>query len=408
MEAHDQEDKKLKIGKDFLCRKGVGTPMKILIVRTYPDIIDIDSYNVQEIGLAKALTERGNLCDIVLYHGNQEDKIQVYEFEKKGKNLSFKIYWLRGFSLFKNGFMPSVKKIIPDYDVVQVHEYDQIMSWQLYTRPVAPTVLYHGPYYHPYARGYNLKCRVFDRLFLGRRKYRQTVAITKSRLAADFLREKGFEKVIPAGVGINTDNFQCAEKSLDIKKRENRHFRILYVGKIEERRNVYFLVEVFRRLRRKHPELLLTIVGDGEKEYREKFLESIREELEEGSIVCRKKVLQSELPEIYRAADLFLFTSNYEIFGMVLLEAMYFGLPVLSTVNGGASMLIQDGINGFVLKEFDVVQWEAKMNMLIQDRKMYEGMRTKARQTITQGYTWECLAGKFEAAYQRAIEEFVR
>ena len=54
--------------------------MKILIVRTFPDVLKIDSYNVQEIGLARALTMRGHQCDIVLYNGENEDRTQRYTF----------------------------------------------------------------------------------------------------------------------------------------------------------------------------------------------------------------------------------------------------------------------------------------------------------------------------------------
>ena len=48
--------------------------MKILIVRTFPDILNLNSYNVQEVGLAKALTLKGHQCDIVLYNGKHADR----------------------------------------------------------------------------------------------------------------------------------------------------------------------------------------------------------------------------------------------------------------------------------------------------------------------------------------------
>lgn len=56
--------------------------MKILIVRMWPDELDIKNYNCQEIGLAKALVEKGNVCDIVLYTSKKES----YEEEIKLKD----------------------------------------------------------------------------------------------------------------------------------------------------------------------------------------------------------------------------------------------------------------------------------------------------------------------------------
>ena len=376
--------------------------MKILIVRTFPDKLDLHSYNVQEIGLAQALVARGNQCDIVLYNGREADRRESYTFRKNGKEYSFTIYWMKGFSCFKNGFMPSVREILPEYDVIQVHEYDQIMSWQLYTRQLRPTVIYHGPYYHPYARGYNLKCRVFDTLFLPRRKHNNVRVLTKSGMAAEFIRKKGFEKIVPVGVGINTDNFSPEGCGKSVRP------QLLYVGKIEERRNVYFLIEVFRKLRQNTPELQLVLVGNGEREYKEAFLNEIKKELANGDIIYKEKVQQKELPEIYGKAEVFLFTSNYEIFGMVLLEAMYFGLPVVSSMNGGASMLIEDGKNGYVIETFDLETWTQKLEDILGDRDKRARMGESAREKILRNFTWERIAEKFEAVYRQAVEEFER
>ena len=98
--------------------------------------------------------------------------------------------------------MPSVFRLISQYDVIQVHEYDQILSWMLYTRMKKPTVIYHGPYYHEYAKGYNLKCRVFDTLFLRNRRPERAVCLTKSEPAAASLREKGFYHGTSGGEGV--------------------------------------------------------------------------------------------------------------------------------------------------------------------------------------------------------------
>lgn len=382
--------------------------MKILIIRAFPDKLDLNSYNVQEIGLARALAVKGHQCDVVLYNGKEKDRKEVYTFAQNDCKYRFLIYWLKGYSVLKNGFMPSVKKLIAQYDVIQVHEYDQILSWKLYSEPQKPTVIYHGPYYHPYTKGYNFKCRVFDLLFLRRGSYNSIVALTKSRLAADFLEKKGFSHVTPVGVGINSDNFHLATKEnhrILSTKKKNR-LQLLYVGKIEDRRNVYFMVDAFRKVRQLHPDIQLNIIGDGEKEYREAFFKSIEKEVQEETILYRQKATQAELTDIYQEADIFLFTSNYEIFGMVLLEAMYFGLPVVSTLNGGSSTLIQDGVNGYVLEGFDVEQWTEKLDMLLKDRDKRLAMGQRARKTIQTGFTWECLTGKFENAYQQAIELF--
>lgn len=376
--------------------------MKILIVRTFPDILNLKSYNVQEVGLAKALVKKGHVCDIVLYNGKQEDRQEEYRFIVDGKEYGFVIHWLKGYNFFKNGLMPSLRKLILNYDVVQVHEYDQIASWQLYTRQPKPTVIYHGPYYDPFAKGYNLKCKVFDLLFLPWRKYQDVVAISKSTLATDFLREKGFRNVITAGVGINPDNFGVGhlQESNFVQEGES----LLYVGKLEERRNVYFLVEVFRKLRQCRPELRLVLIGNGEEAYREAFLQFIGKELEEGSIVYYPKAEQAELAQFYRETSFFVLASNYEIFGMVLLEAMYFGAPVVSSRNGGSCTLMENGVNGFVIEEFDSDKWAHCIHQALYNKERLRKMKENAAITIRKHFTWDALAECFITAYEQALK----
>ncbi len=423
--------------------------MKILIVRTFPDILDVDRYNVQEIGLAKALTLRGHTCGIALYNGRNPDREECCTFEQDGREYTFRIYRCKGYSFFRNGFMPAVRRILPQYDVAQVHEYDQLMSWELYTRQQIPTVIYHGPYYNPYAKGYNLKCRVFDTLFLPRRQHEKVRVLAKSEMAAEFLRSKGFSCVRTVGVGLNTDNLQqgsvdapektagelchvdapgktagepgrvnAPEKTTgepdganasgkpaeqpDVADGREGVRELLYVGKIEERRNVYFLLEVFRKLRSRKEKVHLTIIGSGEAAYVQRFLEELRPELEAGTVTYVPKAAQRELAAFYHAADLFLFPTQYDIFGMVLLEAMYCGLPAVSSRNGGSATLIENGTSGVIVPEFDACAWAEEITKLLADRNALRAMGAAAAGTIEEHFTWDRIAEAFEEEYRKA------
>ena len=380
--------------------------MKILIVRTYPDILDLHSYNVQEIGLAKELTARGNQCYIVLYGGKQKDHEERLIFERQGKEYAITIYWLKGCSFLKNGIMPSVNRLISDYDVIQVNEYDQLQSYLIYKKKKRPVVIYHGPYYHLYTRRYNFKCKVFDSLFLHGRFYKSVPVLTKSILATEFLAKKGFRNVRTVGVGLDEGNFEKTElpENPVIDMWPEGAFRILYVGKIEDRRNVYFLIEVFRRLHQKNPDTQLAIIGTGEERYVKNFLASIETEIETGIVKYLPRATQSQLADVYKNTDLFLFTSNYEIFGMVLLEAMYFGVPVISTENGGAVTLIKQGENGYVLDGFDIMQWVEKIQSLMDNKEKWMEMGDMAEKTVKEKYLWDKLADQFLSAYQEALE----
>ena len=382
--------------------------MRILIVRTFPDIMNIESYNVQEIGLAKALIQVGHVCDIILYNGKNKDVTREYSFSKNGKTYTYKIYWLHGYNIVKNGYMPSASKIIEQYDVIQVDEYDLIYSWILYTKPIRPTVIYHGLYYSEYTKGYNLKCKVFDQLFLRWRKHDNVVALTKSAMASDFLQKKGFRYVHTVGVGLDDSHFENDTSSVSnpLVPQVTDKFRLLYIGKIEERRNSLFLLDVFQELLRKNNQVELIVVGSGDEKYVRQFEYKAAEMIKSGNMIYIKKATQKQLAQIYSSSHLFLFPSNYEIFGMVLLEAMYFGLPVISSMNGGSSVLIRNEENGRIVEDFKVDSWVNAIENLMQNKEKYSLVKNNASSTVKQGFLWECLADKFLAAYGEATRLF--
>ena len=86
--------------------------MKILIVRTFPNFLDSTKYNVQEIGLAKALTRIGHEVGIVLYNGRNKDRISEIPIECKSEIKQIKIYYLHGYNFLKNGIFPTLKKVM--------------------------------------------------------------------------------------------------------------------------------------------------------------------------------------------------------------------------------------------------------------------------------------------------------
>ena len=107
---------------------------------------------------------------------------------------------------------------------------------------------------------------------------------------------------------------------------------------------------------------------------------------------------KDKLLEYYRNSDVFLLPTRYEIFGMVLLEAMYFGLPVITTRNGGSCTLINSE-NGIVIDNFDVNTWAEKIEKLLSNSEECKKIGENAHKTIAEEYTWDALADRFLQAY---------
>ena len=99
------------------------------------------------------------------------------------------------------------------------------------------------------------------------------------------------------------------------------------------------------------------IVGDGDIEYKGRFLPKIRKWIDAGRIIYASKASQEERSVIYGMADCMLFPTIYDIYGMVLAEAIYFGLPVITSNNGGAGMLYEDGKDAIVLDDMTLDAW---------------------------------------------------
>ena len=107
--------------------------------------------------------------------------------------------------------------------------------------------------------------------------------------------------------------------------------------------------------------------------------------------------------ELYDRASLFVLPTRYEIFGMVLLEAMYFGLPVLTSLNGGSDLLVQDGVNGFVQRGFDAKAYARVIAELAADPQRQEIVGKAAHETVERDFLWDRIAARMLAEYRKAL-----
>jgi len=372
--------------------------MKILIIRGFPDVLNTNTYNVQEIGLAGALIRKGHTCDIAFYNGREKSRT-----EHRADGIT--IYWLRASNILKNGLLWGLRPILEQYDVLQVHEYDQLQSWLLYTfYGKKPVVLYHGPYFDSFNRGYNLKCRVFDHVLLpfSARARREMLCMTKSPMAKSFLEEKGFRNVRSVGVGLSVEKFATGSTADSVHNGTEHGLHLLYVGKLEERRNTPFLLQLVEALLARNPDIVIRVIGSGEASYVGQLMPKIRQLEQTGRFLYQPKASQQELADVYRQTDILLFPSNYDIFGMVLLEAMYFGLACISTTNGGSSCLIRDGENGRIVDELTLEAWVNAAEGIASDPDALARMKRNARHTIEQGFLWDRLADRFIDVYHQA------
>lgn len=375
--------------------------MKILIIRMFPNKPKISNYNMQEIGLAKSLIKAGHECDIVYYNGNDESK-EEYIITN---DIKIKIFWIKGRDFIGNAlYERKIDNIIRNYDIVQTSEYYQIQNIKLYKILKNKLVIYHGPYYNKIDIKLRIKMFLFDTYVnIFNRKYKNIKIITKSKLAELFLKGKEYKNVTTIGVGLDNDKIEKTEIISNLEEIEKiKTFKgngklIGYIGQLEKRRNIDFIINTFNKVNKENKNAKLLIIGKGKQEYEKMCIDLIKKNNLEDKIIIIKQINQDSIKEIYKLMDIFLLATSYEIYGMVLLEAMFYGVPVITTYNGGSSTIIENNKNGYIL-DLDEKMWTNKILGILTEKEKIDS--NDISNQIKNNYTWDCLVKKFIDAYQ--------
>jgi len=167
---------------------------------------------------------------------------------------------------------------------------------------------------------------------------------------------------------------------------------ILFVGLMREEKGVDVLIEAARLLRDRGLRFRLEFVGEFmSDDYRRKVLRQIQDQQLSDCVYCFGRKVADEKWGHFRRADIFCFPSYYpaESFGNVLVEAMMFELPVVSTHWRGIPDIVEDGVTGFLTPVKDAVEVSHRLARLLQDEQLRTSMGRKGRQRFLELFTVE-------------------
>lgn len=143
---------------------------------------------------------------------------------------------------------------------------------------------------------------------------------------------------------------------------------VLFVGRLTKQKNAQLLLRAVPTILQHFPATLFLIVGDGPERTR---LQSLVNKLQiVDNVIFEGKVPNELLPAYYSLCDIFTFPSNYEGWGMVAIEAMLCGKPVVMTDVGCAGEAVIDGKNGFVVPVSDVNALAQKIIYLLENAEL--------------------------------------
>jgi glycosyltransferase involved in cell wall biosynthesis len=169
---------------------------------------------------------------------------------------------------------------------------------------------------------------------------------------------------------------------------------VLYAGRLTKEKGVDLLADAFLAARRRDPRLHLVLAGGGPEE------EALRERLGEAATFLGW-LSGDELPRAYASADLFMFASQTDTFGQVVLEAQASGLPVIAVDEGGPASLITHGETG-ILATADVEALADAVISLASQPLRAERLRRAALSAV-RGRTWEAALERLAAGYRLAL-----
>jgi len=188
----------------------------------------------------------------------------------------------------------------------------------------------------------------------------------------------GDYRIIPNGVDRN--RFKAFGK-------EKNPFEILFVGRIEPRKGLQFLVDALVEIKRELPRAQITVVGGGYKGMKLDIPSEVKD-----SIRFLGFVAPSDLPKIFSRASVFVSPAvSGESFGIVLLEAMATETPVIASSIPGYRCVIEDEKNGLLVTPANSKEIADKVITLMKDKNLCEnlvkgGLRTAAK------YSWSSIA----------------
>ena len=170
---------------------------------------------------------------------------------------------------------------------------------------------------------------------------------------------------------------------------------VLYCGRLSKEKGVELLADAFLAARARDPRLHLVLAGGGPEE------SAVRERL--GTHASFLGWLQGEdLARAYASADVFLFASQTDTYGQVIVEAQASGLPVVAVAEGGPASLIEHEETG-LLAPADSHALAAQLLRVTSDALLRERIRRAARAAVS-GRSWEAALGQLASSYRSVLQ----
>lgn len=305
-----------------------------------------------------------------------------------------------------------VALILRDADIIHAHAYPYFTSdmsaivCRLRKKPFVLTI--HG-FYQPlrFVTAFLLN-NIYDKSIGKLTLKTATRVIAPSRFMARECIKKGVDprKVSVIPNGIDLEEFQAMPNPLKFKERYGLEQSrvILAIGRLSKTKGFQHLIQATPQIIRTIPKARIVIAGP-DIGYGHELRKLARELKVEKHVIFTGALTRYALKEALSAADIFTCPSIYEPFGIVVLEAMAAGKPIVASRTGGIVDMIRDGETGLLFEIRDANQLAKAIIRLIKHEKLAETLSNSSKRNV-KNYSWRVVAEKTKSTYETILNEF--
>ena len=180
--------------------------------------------------------------------------------------------------------------------------------------------------------------------------------------------------------------------------------KLLYVGTIEKRKGIHLLLEALKEVREEYE---LNLIGGykPDNDYYLSLLGLLKDNNLKGKVFFRGRVSNEELRNYYMQSSVFVFPSLHEGYGMVIIEAMSYGLPVIAFNNSAIPYLVKDNYNGLLAENQNFSEMQVLLNKILKDTQLLNNLKENALRTFNEVKSSEDLVKDIKIFYEKIFYE---
>ena len=364
--------------------------------------------------LSKRLIKDGHEVTVVTYRDNAD----VPEYENdKGVN----VYRVDNYMIHPNNFIDWIMQLNFNmlskateiinkeggFDVIHAHDwlvtYAAKSLKNAYDIPIVATI-------HATEAGRNSGIHDETQRYINDTEWLLTYEATEVIVNSNYMKNEiqrlfglPFDKINVIPNGINLSNFTGIERDYDFRRQyamDNEKI-ILYVGRLVYEKGVQHLIAAMPKILSNYNDAKLIIAGRGG------MMDELRAEASNlglnDKIYFTGYLNSKQVQKMYKCADVAVFPSTYEPFGIVALEAMLAGVPTVVSDVGGLDEIVTHGVDGMKSYAGNANSIADSVTALLYDHQLATNISKKARQKVKEQFNWEKIAQDTHFTYEKAI-----